>query len=110
MTFGVIGSNQTRGPDQRMVFSLAVRLLGGGAEVAGCVCGAEVALAVVSVVEVPGLAGFDQLAAAAAVGLAGGDEWLELSAAGDVGVGVAACVPAQLALLPGRAHPGSRTP
>ena len=43
---------------------------------------------------------FDRLAAAAAADLAGRDEWLELSAAGDVRVGVAAGVPAQLALLP----------
>jgi hypothetical protein len=56
--------------------------------------GAEVAGSVVSVVEVPGLAGFDQLTAAAAVDCAGGDEWFELSAAGDVCVGVAAGVPA----------------
>jgi hypothetical protein len=55
---------------------------------------AEAAPSVVSVVEVPGLAGFDQLAAAAAADLAGGDEWLELAAAGDVRVGVAAGVPA----------------
>ena len=73
-----------------MVFSLSVRFLCGGAEVAGCAEGAEVAVAVVSVVEMPGLSGFDQLAAAAAVDLAGGDQWFELSAAGDVCVGVAA--------------------
>jgi hypothetical protein len=46
------------------------------------------------VVEVPGLAGFYQLAAAAAADLAGGDQWLELAAAGDVCVGVAAGMPA----------------
>jgi hypothetical protein len=68
---------------------------------------AEVAAAVVSVVEVPGLAGLDQLAAAAAADCAGGDEWFELAAAGDVRVGVAACVPAYLALLPRRAHAGT---
>jgi hypothetical protein len=56
--------------------------------------GAEVAAAVVAVVEMPGLAGFDQLAAAAAGDLAGGDQRLELAAAGDVCVGVAAGVPA----------------
>ena len=77
-----------------MVFSLAVRLFRSSAEVAGCVGGAEVAAAVVSVVEMPGLSGLDQLAAAAAADLAGGDEWFELAAAGDVGVGVAAGVPA----------------
>jgi hypothetical protein len=52
--------------------------------------GPEVAAAAVSVVEMPRLAGFDQLATATAVDSAGGDEWFELSAAGDVGVGVAA--------------------
>ena len=47
---------------------------------------------------------FDRLAAAAAADLAGRDEWLELSAAGDVRVGVAAGVPAQPAFVLGRAH------
>jgi hypothetical protein len=47
--------------------------------------GAEVALAVVCVVEVPGLAGLDQLAAAPAGDLACGDQWFELAAAGDLG-------------------------
>jgi len=56
--------------------------------------GAEVSTAVISVVEVPGLSGVDQLAAAAAGELAGGDQGLEFSAAGDVGVGVAAGVSA----------------
>jgi hypothetical protein len=42
----------------------------------------------------PRLAGLDQLVAAAAGDLAGGDEWFEVAAAGDVGVGVAAGVPA----------------
>jgi hypothetical protein len=45
-----------------VVFSHAVRLVRGGAKVAGCVRGAEVAGSVVSVVEVPGLAGLDELA------------------------------------------------
>ena len=62
-------------------------------------------------VEVPGLSGFDELAAAAASGLAGGDEWFELAAAGDVGVGVAAGVPANwrfflAALMPGAGRQG----
>jgi hypothetical protein len=57
----------------------------GGAEVACRVGGAEVAAAVVPVVEVLELAGFDQLAAAAAGDLAAGDQWLELPPpAGDV--------------------------
>jgi hypothetical protein len=71
---------------------------------------AEAAPSVVSVVEVPGLAGFDQLAAAAAADLAGGDEWLELSASSDVRVGIAAGVPTQRGLLACGAHAGSRAP
>jgi hypothetical protein len=55
---------------------------------------AEVAAAVVPVIEMPGLAGFDELMAAAAGDLAVGDERLELATAGDVCVGVAAGVPA----------------
>lgn len=66
--------------------------------------GAEVAGPVVSVVEVPGLTALDQLAAAAAAGLARRDEWLELATAGDMCVGVAAGVPAQPAFVLGRAH------
>ena len=62
--------------------------------------GAEVAAAVVCVVEVPGLVGTDQLAAAAGGDLAGGDEWFELAASCDVCVGVTAGVAACLALLP----------
>ena len=77
-----------------MVFSLAVRLLCSGAEVARSVGGAEVAAAVVSVVEMPGLSRLDELVAAAAADCAGGDQWFELAAAGDVRVGVAAGVPA----------------
>ena len=49
--------------------------------------GVEVAAAVVSVVEMPRLSTLDELVAAAAADLAGGDEWLELSTAGDVRVG-----------------------
>ena len=56
--------------------------------------GAEVTAAVVGVVEMPGLARVDQLAAAATPDLAGGDEWLELAAPRDVGVPVAAGVAA----------------
>ena len=66
--------------------------MGCGAEVAGGVGGVEVAAAVVSVVEMPRLSTLDELVAAAAADLAGGDEWLELSTAGDVRVGVAAGV------------------
>jgi hypothetical protein len=61
-------------------------------------------------VEMPGLSGFDQLAAAAAADSAGGDEWLELSASSDVRVGIAAGVPTQLGLLACGAHAGSRAP
>jgi hypothetical protein len=60
---------------------LAVGLVCGGAEVAGGVGGAEVATAVVPVVEMPLLARLDELAAAAACDLATGDERLELSSA-----------------------------
>jgi hypothetical protein len=45
----------------------------GSAEVAGRVGGAEVAASVASVVEMPGLARLDELAAAAACDLATGD-------------------------------------
>jgi hypothetical protein len=73
-----------------MVFSLAVRLFCSSAEVAGGVGRAEVAAAVVAMVEMPRLAGFDQLVAAAAADLVAGHQWLQLSAASDVRVGVAA--------------------
>jgi hypothetical protein len=88
-TFDGIGSYQTRDQISGRVFPHAVSLVCGGAEVADGVGGAEVAAAVVAVIEMPGLAGFDQLVAAAAGDLAGGDQRLELAAAGDVGVGVA---------------------
>jgi hypothetical protein len=78
MTFGGIGSHQTRDQISGWSFLLPFVLFA----------------AVVSVVEVPGLSGCDRLAASGAVGLAGGDQWFELSAAGDVCVGVAAGVPA----------------
>jgi hypothetical protein len=76
-----------------------VSLLSRGAKVAFCVSRAEVAAAIVTVVEVPCLVRLDQLAAAAASDFPGGDEWCKLAASGDVCAGVAASVSAQLALV-----------
>jgi hypothetical protein len=52
--------------------------------------GAEVAAAVVTVVEVPCVDRLDELAAAAAGDFPGGDEWCKLAASGYVRAGVAA--------------------
>jgi hypothetical protein len=75
--------------------------------------GAEVSAAVVAVVEMPRLTGFDQFTAAATGGSASGDEGCELAAAGAVSVAVASQVPAWLALSVRsrgrRASCGSRT-
>jgi hypothetical protein len=81
MMFGGIDSNQTL--DHSSAASLLVPFrFSAAARRLQVAWGAEVAEAVVSVVEVPGLAWFDQLAAAAAGDLAGGDQWFELAAAG----------------------------
>ena len=71
---------------------------------------AEVAAAVVSVVEVPCLVWLDEFAAAAAGDTPGRDERLELSTPGNVGVGVAAEMPAWLSLLPHRGLPEPTAP
>jgi hypothetical protein len=65
-------------------------LLSRGAEVACCVGGAEVAAAIITVVEMPCLSRLDRFATAAAGDFPGGDEWCKLAASGDVPVGVAA--------------------
>jgi hypothetical protein len=65
-----------------------------GAKVAFCVSRAEVAAAIITVVEVPCLVRLDQFSAAAAADLPGSDEWLELATPRDVRAGVAAGVPA----------------
>ena len=61
--------------------------------------GAEVATAIIMVIEMPKLAGPDEFAAAAAGDLAAGDERLELATPGGVCVAVATGMAAQLLLL-----------